>query len=26
VNCQFWGRDTLSGALLSDAIEYVLCP
>jgi hypothetical protein len=27
VNAQFWGRDTVAnGALLSDAIEYVIAP
>ena len=26
VNCQFWGRDTLSGALLSDALDYLVSP
>jgi len=25
INCQWWGRDTLSGAFLSDGLEYTLC-
>ena len=25
VDCQFWGRDTTAGALLSDALEFVVC-
>jgi len=25
VNCQFWGRDTLGNALLSNALEYFVC-
>ena len=26
VNCQFWARDTVGNALLSDALEYVISP
>jgi hypothetical protein len=26
VDCQFWGRDTPASSLLSDALEYFVCP
>ena len=26
VDCQYWARDGLAGSLLSDALEYFVCP
>jgi len=26
IDCQFWGRDTPGNSLLTDALEYFVCP